>query len=91
MYFCGALLAHGTLVAGRAMWVSLQVVNALVGILCVYAPMTLAERAWFWGQIVNVLPTVDTWIVGGDFNNGETFEDWCAASPPALPRIARCE
>ena len=82
---------HGTLVAGRAMWVSLQVADALVGILCVYVPTTASERAWFWGQIVDVLPIVDSWIVGGDFNNVETFEDWCAASPPALPRIARSE
>ena len=40
---------------------------------------------------MDVLPIVDSWIVGGDFNNVETFEDWCAGSPPALPRIARSE
>ncbi|MCO5550433.1 hypothetical protein L7F22_003919 [Adiantum nelumboides] len=27
----------------------------------------------------------------GDFNNVETFEDWQAAQPLALPHIARCE
>ena len=54
------------------MWVSLQVADALVGILCVYAPTIASERAWFWGQIVDVLPIVDSWIVGGDFNNVET-------------------
>ena len=73
------------------MWVSLQVVDALVGILCVYVPTTVSEQAWFWGQIVDVFATVDSWIVGGDFNNVETFEDWRADSPPALPRIARSE
>ena len=40
---------------------------------------------------MDVLPIVDSWIVGGDFNNVETFEDWCATSPPALPRTARSE
>ena len=40
---------------------------------------------------MDVLPIVNSLIVGGDFNNVETFEDWCAASPPALPRIAHSE
>ena len=40
---------------------------------------------------MDVLPIVDSWIVGGDFNNVDTYEDWCAASSPALPRIARSE
>ena len=52
-----------------------------MSILCVYVTTIASERAWFWGQIVDVLPIVDLWIVGGDFNNVETFEDWCAVSP----------
>ncbi|MCO5590348.1 hypothetical protein L7F22_044317 [Adiantum nelumboides] len=64
---------------------------SVVGILCIYAPTTAAERSWFRDQIVDVLASVDSWIVGGDFNNVETFEDWRAAQPPALLHIARCE
>ena len=60
-------------------------------VFCVYVPTIASERAWFLRQIVDVLPIVDSWIVGGDFNNVQTFEDWCAASPLALPRIARSE
>ncbi|MCO5581067.1 hypothetical protein L7F22_034943 [Adiantum nelumboides] len=63
------VIDHGTLVAGRAMWVSLQCDAYVVGILCIYAPTTAAERSWFWDQIVHVLPPVNSWIVGGDFNN----------------------
>ncbi|MCO5573835.1 hypothetical protein L7F22_027610 [Adiantum nelumboides] len=68
------VIDHGTLVAGRAMWISLQCDASVVGILCIYAPTTAAERSWLWDQIVHVLPPVDSWIVGGDFNNVETFE-----------------
>ncbi|MCO5570854.1 hypothetical protein L7F22_024582 [Adiantum nelumboides] len=59
------------------------------GILSIYALTTAAERSWYWDQIVDVLPSVDSWIVGGDFNNVETFEDWRAAQLLALPHIAR--
>ncbi|MCO5554186.1 hypothetical protein L7F22_007712 [Adiantum nelumboides] len=73
------------------MWISLQCDASTGGILCIYAPTTVVERSWFWDQIVDVLPSVDSWNVGGDFNNVETFEDWRAAQPPALPHIARCK
>ncbi|MCO5580734.1 hypothetical protein L7F22_034604 [Adiantum nelumboides] len=73
------------------MWISLQCVASIVGILCIYAPTTAAERSWFWDEIVGIVPSVDSWIVGGDFNNVETFDNWRAAQPPALPHIARCE
>ncbi|MCO5596351.1 hypothetical protein L7F22_050412 [Adiantum nelumboides] len=82
------VIDHGTLVAGRAMWISLRCDASVVGILCIYAPTTAAERSWFWDQIVHVLPPVDSWIVGGDFNNVETFEVWRATQPLALPHIA---
>lgn len=45
----------------------------------------------FWEQIVHVLPTVDSWIVGGDFDNVKTCEHWWVDTAPALLRIARCE
>ncbi|MCO5599188.1 hypothetical protein L7F22_053288 [Adiantum nelumboides] len=39
----------------------------------------MGERSWFWDWIVDVLPSLESWIVGGDCNNVETFEDWQAA------------
>ncbi|MCO5573007.1 hypothetical protein L7F22_026771 [Adiantum nelumboides] len=85
------VIDHGTLVAGRAMWISLQCDASIVRILCIYAPTRATQRSWFWDQIVDVLPSVDSWLVGGDFNNVEIFEDWRVDQPPALPLIARCE
>ncbi|MCO5611425.1 hypothetical protein L7F22_065678 [Adiantum nelumboides] len=41
------VIDHGTLVAGRAMWISLQCDASIVGILCIYAPTTAVERSWF--------------------------------------------
>ncbi|MCO5595316.1 hypothetical protein L7F22_049357 [Adiantum nelumboides] len=84
------VLDHGTLIPGKAMWITLQCDASVVGVLCIYAPTTATERSWFWDQIDDVLPSVDSWIVGGDFNNLETFEDWRADQPPALLHIARC-
>ncbi|MCO5561324.1 hypothetical protein L7F22_014945 [Adiantum nelumboides] len=78
------VIDHGTLVSGKAMWISLQCDASVVGIRCIYAPTATSERSWFWDQIIDVLPSVDSWIVRGDFNNVETFEDCRAAQPPAL-------
>jgi len=76
-----AIRGHGTLVRGRAMWISLQLNDALIGFLTVYAPTEARLRASFWRQIVDVLPTVDSWIVGGDFNNVESLADVRASTP----------
>ncbi|MCO5602254.1 hypothetical protein L7F22_056383 [Adiantum nelumboides] len=81
---------HGTLVPGRAMWITLQCGASFVGVLCIYAPTTVVERSWFRDRIVDALSSVDSWIVGGDFNIVETFVDWRAAQPRVLPHIARC-
>lgn len=45
---------YGTLGAGRCMWLSLQIQDQLVGLLCVYAPTNPGQRAIFWQDIVNV-------------------------------------
>ncbi|MCO5594066.1 hypothetical protein L7F22_048087 [Adiantum nelumboides] len=66
---------HGTLVPRRAMWITLQCDASIRGVLCIYASTTRATRSWFWNQIVDALPSVDSWIVGYDFNNVETFKD----------------
>ncbi|MCO5564684.1 hypothetical protein L7F22_018351 [Adiantum nelumboides] len=65
----------GTLVPGHAILITLQFDASVVSVLCLYASTTASKRAWFCGQIVNVLHPVDLWIVGGDFNNVEVFED----------------
>ncbi|MCO5558947.1 hypothetical protein L7F22_012538 [Adiantum nelumboides] len=69
------------------MWITLQCDASTVGVLCIYASTTAAEISWFWDQIVDV----DSWIVGGDFNNLGTFEVWRAVQSPTLPHIARCK
>ena len=82
---------HGTLVAGRCIWVSMQIDDHLLDLLCVYAPTEARLRAVFWQEIVDVLPPMDSWIVGGDFNNLESPLDYRADIPPHLPEIAPVE
>ena len=62
----------GTIVCGRAIWVSLQIDDALLGFLSVYAPTDPLARVVMWIEIVEALPVVDSWIVEGDFNNIES-------------------
>ena len=40
---------------------------------------------------MDVLPPMDSWIVGGDFNNLESPLDYRADIPPHLPEIAPVE
>ena len=82
---------HGTLIDGRCIWVSMQIGDLLIGLLCIYAPNEARLRANFWQDIVDVLPVVDSWIVGGDFNNLESPSDYRADTPPHLPDIAPAE
>ena len=63
----------------------------MVGFMCIYAPTTPRERAIFWDRILDVLPDVDHWVVGGDFNNIESHDDWRAAIPLVLSSISRLE
>ncbi|MCO5587797.1 hypothetical protein L7F22_041749 [Adiantum nelumboides] len=79
---------HGTLVAGRALYVAIDIDGTLVGFLTVYAHNTPRERAVFWSRLTDVLPIVDTWIIGGDFNNIESDSDWCAETRPVLSSIS---
>ena len=46
-----------------------------VGVLNIYAPTDLQQRASFWQTLAGLVPEVDSWIVGGDFNNLEMLED----------------
>ncbi|MCO5596732.1 hypothetical protein L7F22_050800 [Adiantum nelumboides] len=79
---------HGTLVAGRALYVAIDIVGTLVGFLSVYAHNTRRVRATFWSQLTDEFPIVDTWIIGGDFNNIESDTDCCAQTRPVLSSIS---
>lgn len=41
-----------------------------------------------WTQIQDVLPIVDFWSFGGDFNNFEIVDDWSAATPHVVSSIS---
>ena len=66
---------HGTLIPGRALWIGLELEGSRIGVLNIYAPTDLRRRATFWRTLTELLPVMDLWIVGGDFNNLETMED----------------
>lgn len=55
-------------------------------VLFIYAPTKARQRVIFWTQIVDVLPHVDTWIVGADFNNVEWIHDVRLADGQ-MPRV----
>ncbi|MCO5602827.1 hypothetical protein L7F22_056966 [Adiantum nelumboides] len=44
-----------------------------------------------WAQLTDALPIVDTWIVGGDFNNIESDSDWCSDIRLVLSSISSHE
>ena len=67
--------SHGTLVPSQALWVGLDIEGSKMGILNIYAPTGLRWRAAFWRSLSDSLPEVDSWIIGGDFNNLEALED----------------
>ena len=51
---------------GRAIWVSLLIDGRSFGFLSVYAPTESHAKSVFWDAISQNLPSMDTWIVGGD-------------------------
>ena len=65
------------------MYVSLRIGDSLIGFMIVYVPTEALARSRFWSRIKDVLPSVDSWIIGGDFNNVEAFEDWRAEISPS--------
>ncbi|MCO5612034.1 hypothetical protein L7F22_066296 [Adiantum nelumboides] len=72
----------------HALYVAIDIDGTLVGFLNVYAHNTPRERARFWAQLTDALPVVDTWILGGDFNNIESDSDWCSDTRPVLSSIS---
>ena len=52
-----------------------------VEVLNIYAPIDLRRTVTFWRTLTELLPVMDSWIVGGDFNNLETMEDQQGRGP----------
>ena len=55
-----------------------------IGFLNIYAPTDLRRsrrRATFWRTLTYTVPEMDSWIVGGDFDNLETMEDQQGKGP----------
>ena len=73
------ILDHGILIEGRAMFCYLEWRNVKFGVLNVYAPNISNERTSFWRLLANKIPSVDNWIVAGDFNMIERVEDCLGA------------
>ena len=73
--FSQRVFDHGTLIPGRALWVGLELEGSRIGVLNIYAPTDPWCRATFWRTLMELLPVMDSWIVGRDFNNLETMED----------------
>ena len=65
---------------GRAQWIVFLWGQLRVGLLNAYAPNHASACATFWSQILESLPSVDTWCIGGDFNMIEALEDQCGGS-----------
>ena len=53
----------------------LDIEGSRIGILNIYAPTDLRQRAAFWSTLPDLVPEMGSWIVGGDFNNLEAIED----------------
>lgn len=93
--FVASVCQHGVLVPGRAMYVILRIAESRIGFLSIYAPTHARARSAFWSLLVDVLrpvlSSVDSWVVGGDFNNIESAQDYQAEVPPVLTSIASTE
>ena len=63
------------------LWVGLELEGSKVRVLNIYAPKDLRCRVTFWRTLAELLPVMDSWIVGGDFNNLETMEDQQGRGP----------
>lgn len=87
LHWVSCVRDHGNLIDGHCIWVLMQIHDQLVGFLCVYAPIDVRLRVDLWQEIVDVLPSVDSWIVGGDFNNLEAPLDYHDDIPPHLRGI----
>lgn len=60
-----AIVDRGIVVPERAQWIVMQWGEVRIGILNLYAPNQASAWASFWDQIVDALPEVEHWCVGG--------------------------
>jgi exonuclease III len=81
------IIDSGTIVPGRAQWITCSMDKEVLGILNVYAPNKGVERVNFWSQIASNLPPADSWIVGGgDFNMVERDLDRSTNTPTKISK-----
>jgi len=81
------LVDHGTLVPGRAQFITLQPPGeGSLTIINVYAPTLSGDRAQLWSKIESVNWASDHYILGGDLNHQEPKE---ANFPNARQRTRR--
>ncbi len=74
------IIAHGTLMEGRAQFITLQAPdNGTLTIVNVYAPQSSNDRARLWQKIHQADLAVDHIILGGDCNHHEGT-DWSGAT-----------
>ena len=69
------VVGQGTIVEGRAIYVTIRWQQRIIGIINVYAPNSTVMRALFWRQLADGLPMADAWILAGDFNMTMHAED----------------
>ena len=93
--FVASVCQHDILVPGRAMYVILRIADSRIGFMSIYAPTHARARSAFWSLLVDalrpLLASVDSWVVGGDFNNIESPQDFQAEVAPVLTSIAPSE
>lgn len=93
--YVASVVQHGVLVPGRAMYIVVGIADARIGFLTIYAPTHARARSDFWMLMVDALrplsSSVDSWVVGGDFNNIESALDYQAEVAPVLTSIAPSE
>ena len=75
------VFGYGSLIPGRALWLGLELEGSRIGVLNIYTPTDLRRRVTYWRTLTELLPAMDSWIVGGDFNNLETMEDQQGRGP----------
>ena len=69
------VFGHGTLILGQALWIGLELEGSSIEVLNIYAPTDLQRKSYVLEDIGRHATSMDSWIVGGDFNNVELPSD----------------
>ncbi|KAL3683336.1 hypothetical protein R1sor_001358 [Riccia sorocarpa] len=68
------ILDHGTSGTGNAVWALVNTKIGLIKIISIHAPNTKAERTILWDRMQDIIGD-GRWIMAGDFNMVELYED----------------